>query len=260
MPGHADRRDAGWCDIASSSYAAGGLVADAVDICTLVPSDRTLRPVGHGIVSALATEDAGAPYDRKAAIYDRIIGGRRYNRVVWGTDVADYPRVAAEALAASTGAFLDAGCGSAVFTAGEYRRATRPLVLVDRSIGMLERAATRLEGAPVSLVQADLLDLPFAERSFATVGCFGLLHVLDDPWAALVALREQMAPGARMFASMLVAERPLGRRYLAALHRAGEVSRPRRAHELKAAAESVFGLQAEVRCTGSMAWLRASVR
>jgi hypothetical protein len=183
-------------------------VAAAVDISTLVASDRTLRPVGDGIVSALAPEDAGAPYDRK----------RRVHR--WGVPPC-HPTAGAR--------------GS-----------------LDRDARASRHA---LEGAPVSLVQAIC-----SSFRFATVGCLGLLHVLDDPWAALVTLREQMAPGGRMFASMLVAERPVGRRYLAALHRAGEVSRPRRAHELKAAAESVFGLQAEVRCTGSTAWLRASVR
>jgi SAM-dependent methyltransferase len=155
---------------------------------------------------------------------------------------------------------LDAGCGTAVFTAGTYARASRPLVLVDRSLAMLERAAERLgDGASVRLVQADLLDLPFAPGRFATVGCFAMLHVLDDPWAALTALHDQLAPGGRLFASMLVSDgSAVSRAYLRMLQRAGEVGPPRSAEELAAAARRLFGPSAEVRRTGSMAWLRAS--
>jgi len=104
---------------------------------------------------------------------------------------------AAEAIAAGEGSFLDAGCATATFTATAYRAASRPLLR-----------------APAVPVQADLLDLPFSPRRFATVACFGVLHVLDDPWAALAALAalcEQTAPGGRIFASMLVADRRPGR-------------------------------------------------
>ena len=144
-----------------------------------------------------------------------------------------------------------------MFTAAAYRGASRPLVLVDLSLGMLRRAAERLGEAPATLVQADLLDLPFAPNRFTTAACFAMLHVLDDPWAALAALRDQLAPGGRIFASMLVTDRAVGRAYLAALHRTGEVGPPRSAEELGVAAREVFGPSAEVRCTGSMAWLRA---
>jgi len=101
-------------------------------------------------------------------------------------------------------------------------------------------------------------DLPFAPRPFATVACFGVLHVLDDPWAALAALRAQLAPGGLLFASMLVPDRAVGRAYLAALQRAGEVGTPRRAEHSVRAAEGVFGTSVDVRRTGSMAWLRAN--
>jgi hypothetical protein len=107
----------------------------------LLAAGRTLRPAGNGVISALPADDEGAPYDRKAAVYDRVVGARAYNRVVWGTSIAAYREFACEALASGTGPMLHAGCGSAVFTAGVYRRASRPLVLVDRSVGILARAA-----------------------------------------------------------------------------------------------------------------------
>ncbi len=206
---------------------------------------------------ALPAGDEGAPYDRKAAVYDRVVGAQAYNRAVWGTSTAAYREFASEALASGTGPMLDAGCGSAVFTAGVYRRASRALVLVDRSVGMLTRASGRLEGASAALVQADLSDLPFAPGSFTTVGCFATLHVLEDPWSALAALWRQVAPGGRIFASMLIRDRALGGAYLRVLHRAGEVGPPVSLAELTATARQAFGDSAAVDRTGSMAWLRA---
>ncbi len=225
---------------------------------SLLAPGRALRPVGPGVVSALPSQDEGAPYDRRAATYDRLVGSRAYNRLVWGASIADYEAFAAEALAAGEGALLDAGCGTLVFTADAYRRTLRPLVLVDLSLGMLRRAAERLAGAHAAFVQSDVLDLPFARNRFATVTCHALLHVLDDPWAALTALRDQLAPGGRLFASMLVSDRAPGRAFLAALHRAGEVGPLRSSDELAGAAEEVFGDSAEVDRSGSMAWLRAA--
>ena len=128
---------------------------------------------------------------------------------------------------------------------------------IERSSGMLARARERLGGAPVTLVQADLDDLPFAPGRFATVGCFGTFHVLAEPWPALEALWRQVAPGGRLFASMLVADRRVGGAYLRALERAGEVGRPRHLADLRSAAESMCGPSVSVGRTGSMAWLRA---
>jgi SAM-dependent methyltransferase len=226
---------------------------------SMLAPGRILRPAGPNLLSALSATDEGAPYDRHAAIYDGLIGTRVYNRLLWGTRPAEYRAFAAEALAAGEGAFLDGGCGTMVFTADRYRDATRPIVAVDRSLGMLSRASERLDGgAPAVLVQADLMDLPFAPGQFETVGCFAMLHVLDDPWAVLSALREQLAPGGRLFASMLVTDRRVGRAYMRVLRRAGEVGPPHSTDDLVAAARGVFGASAEVRRSGSMAWLRAT--
>lgn len=229
----------------------------ALEVESLLAPGRSLRPARAPVVSALPAGDEGARYDRRAATYDRLIANRVYNRLAWGTSPAQYAAFAAEAVAASSGWLLDVGCGTATFTAADYRAARRPLVLSDRSLDMLERAAQRLEDAPAAFVQADLLDLPFSTGHFSTVACFGVLHVLDDPRAALAALRDQLAPGGQLFASVLVADRAVGRAYLSALHRAGEVATPLRAEQLAAAAEAVFSAPVRIQCTGSMAWLRA---
>ena len=231
-----------------------------LELESLLAPDRTLRPARATVVSALPAGDEGARYDRRAAAYDRLIASRLYNRLAWGTSPSRYAAFAAEAVAAGSGRLLDAGCGTATFTAAAYRGACRPLVLIDRSLDMLERAAQRLADAPAAFVQADLLDLPFSAGRFSCVACFGVLHLLDDPWAALAALRDQLAPGGQLFASMLVADRAVGHAYLDALHRAGEVAQPRRAEHLAGAAQGVFGASVDVQRTGSMAWLRAAIR
>lgn len=97
---------------------------------------------------------------------------------------------ATAAVRAGDGPLLDVGCGSAVFTAAVYQITRRSIVLADRSLG---RAQQRINGsAGVVFVQANLFDLPF------------------------------------LYASALVAETAVGRRYLTVLHRAGEVATPRR--------------------------------
>ncbi len=220
---------------------------------------RRLRATQAGVLSAIDVHDEGASYDRHAAIYDRLLRSRAYNRLIWGTAPSDYAAFASEALAAGSGLFLDAGCGTTVSTAEHYQASERPLVLVDRSLGMLQRARERL-GESATLIQADMLDLPFARCSFETVGCFGVLHVLDNPWAALRSLREQLQPNGELYASMLVTDHGrLSKPYLSALRRRGEVGPLRTVAELTATAREIFGDSARISRTGAMAWLRASV-
>src|SRR5689334_2026841 len=108
----------------------------------LIAPGREVERAGADVVTALAATDRGGPYDR-------LIGARLYNRLIWDADPRAYTAFAAEAVADGHGPLLDVGCGTAVFTASAYREARRPLVLVDRSLGMLGRAAERLAGAPV---------------------------------------------------------------------------------------------------------------
>ena len=201
---------------------------------------------------------ASPDYDRHAAIYDRLIGSPLYNRLVWGTSTDEYSAFAREALASGTGPFLDAGCGTAVFTAEAYSATDRELVLTDLSEGMLARARERVPRA--EHVVADLFALPFAPGRFGTVACFAMLHVLDEPWRALEALRPHVAPGGAFFASMLVADRRFGARYMKLLRRRGEFGPPRTEAELLDAAREVFGPGAHVTRHGSMAYLRAQSR
>lgn len=231
-------------------------------LSTLLAPGMTVREARPGVWSVLPRRDEGAPYDAKAATYDRLVGSALYNRLAWGTSAAHYRALIRKALAAGEGPFLEAGCGSALFTAQAYAATERPVVLVDRSLGMLEVARVRLNEAGadpdrVILLQADLFALPFRPAAFRTVLSMGMLHLFDDAAAFAQVLASQMAPGASLYASSLVSDRGVGRAYLGLLHGAGEVAAPRTSHEVRLALVEHFGAPVEMVREGNMAYFTA---
>jgi ubiquinone/menaquinone biosynthesis C-methylase UbiE len=209
--------------------------------------------------SALPAAVGPASYERSPALYDRLIPSRLYNRLAWSTVPADYVAFAREAVADADGPLLDAAGGSAVFTADVYRSAQRPVVLSDLSLGMLERARTRLAGAEdVTLVQADATDPPFAPGAFPTVACMSAVHVFPDPAPVVRALWRLVAPGGRLFLSGLVSETRVASAYLRLLQRAGEVGPPLTLAELTEVVGQATGAPARLRRRGAMAYLVVS--
>ncbi len=177
---------------------------------------------------------------RLAAGYDRVIGHPLYQRLTFGNHPADYAAFARAALAAAPGGlFLDAGCGSLLFTAGVYRRAVRPIVALDESLGMLRRARARLAGpdgrlpAHVLLLQGDLFDLPFRTASFPTVLAEGVLHLVAAAEGLVGALDALVADGGGLYLTSLVTSGRPADLYLRWIHLLGEVARPRGAEELR---------------------------
>ena len=186
--------------------------------------------------------DAGAPYDRRAALYDRLVRSSLYNRIAWSTSPNDYREFAAAAFASTAGPLLEVAAGSAAATASLHATSSRPTVLVDLSRAMLERAGRNIAAATdgdqggcpghVRLVQADLFALPPPAAPFTTVMGLGLTHLIEDVPSLVEALRAQLAPTGEIHLAGLVAETSRGRRYLQVLHRAGEVAAPRSGEEL----------------------------
>jgi len=208
-----------------------------------------------------ALSDAGAPYDRRAAVYDRLVRSRTYNRIAWSAAPQDYTDFAAAAFASSAGPLLEVAAGSAAATAYLHARSARPTVLVDLSRAMLERAARRIavhadSGSGYAIpprirfVQADLFAPPFPAHGFSTVLGLGVTHLFDDPATLVTALHAQLAPEGQLYLAGLVTETHRGRRYLKVLHRAGEVAVPRTAEELHLA----LGRPPDFRTTGCMAY------
>lgn len=197
----------------------------------------------------------GASYDRAAALYDRLVRSRVYNRLAWSTSPRDYEEFAAGAFADGTGPLLEAAAGSAAATAELHASSARESTLVDLSREMLERAGSRIAADPagtpdgVRLIRADVLDLPFEPGTFDTVLALGAAHLFDDVAALRDALLEQLAPGGHLHLAGLVAETRRAGAYLRALHRAGEVAAPRTAAELR----DELGVD-ELRVEGCMAF------
>lgn len=218
---------------------------------------RELYDLGDGVLSALPSNEGNSLYDHGARVYDRLIGGRVYNRLVWQTSPRSYTAFADAAVAAGDGPLLDVGAGTAVFTAPSYRASARRVVLVDSSLGMLRRAAERLRDTDwerVCLVHADLLDLPFVPGSFGTVTAHGLLHLFDNAERLLRILRAQAGPNGSVYVSSLVAETRRGHLMLRLLHRIGEAAVPRSEQHVDRLARSALG-DVEASREGAMEFL-----
>lgn len=215
--------------------------------------------VEPGLWSVLPPDAAASSYDRVAASYDRLIGNRLYQRIAWGNDPALDLAFARRAAASGSGPFLDAGCGSLLFTAAAHRESERPTLLLDLSLGMLRRAKTRLEeGAGVvpshvTLLQADLFATPLRPQAFETVLCPGILHLFERPGELLARLAAATRPDGQLFVSSLVTDRAFGRAYLRMLARSGEVGCQLSLEELLELARRSTGRSFEGRARGNMA-------
>lgn len=228
-------------------------------VAALLAPGRAVRRLG-GWWSATTAAVPATRYDRHARAYDRLVGSWGYNRFVWGSSTSSYTGFAARAVAEGAGPLLDLGCGTTLFTAEVYRASSRPVLLVDRSPGMLARVAERLAGvdpARVVLLQADLFDLPLQPDAFPTVVSYGLLHLFDDPASLLRVLDTQRAPGGAVYATGLIAGTALAGPVLRLLHAAGETAPPRRLGELARVARAELGPSVQVHREGGMAFLRS---
>ena len=208
------------------------------DLRQLVRADRELRQIDQDIYSVLPPDhDEEHLYDKQATAYDYLVGSPLYLRLTWDNRRSDYARFIASAINSTPrGWYLDAGCGSLLFSSNVYSRYThRPVVLLDQSIEMLKRARSRLVEQNgqvpdnIVLVQGDLFDLPFKRASFSTVMSMGTLHLfhLGEATQRITRLREQLARRGKLYMVSLVFNGRGGDRWLELLHRNVQVAPPR---------------------------------
>jgi len=204
-------------------------------------SNTDIELLDNGIYTVIKETQRKSDYDDKVKGYDTLIGNNLYNKIIWGNSVNDYQTFCKETLEHfPNGMVLDAGCGSLVFTADVYAEATHKyIVLLDRSMGMLERAKERLierfDEVPkhIVLLQGDIFNLSFKEDTFDVVMSQGLLHMFDDKISFLNELeRVKKEEGIVSFTS-LVGNNLLGRVYLKLLKKAGEVATAYSSKELE---------------------------
>ena len=220
---------------------------------------RTVRLIEDDIYSVLPDTSVQHHYDKRAAVYDVVVKTWLYNFVMWGTSPSDYVQFARQALDSSRDEmFLDAGCGSLLFTARLYVDSTRRILAFDQSLAMLRRARERLRklsgGVPehIRLLQADLSALPFRQKSFRTVLCLNVLHQFADARALASGFNELLSESGNLYLTSLIANnRIIGDWYLEALYRTGEFVPPRSERELRELFDNAFYVE-----KGNMAFIR----
>ena len=241
---------------------------DALDeLKEVLTEGRAVRPIEDGIYSVLPDTSGQHHYDKRATVYDLVVGTRLYNRIMWGSSPLDYVDFARRAVGSSpAGKFLDAGCGSLLFTAKTYLESQRRIIAFDQSLAMLRRARARLmklAGAvprQVLLLQADLSDLPFRPASFQTVLCLNVLHQFADAATLLPNLKSLLTDDGHLYLTSLVSNnRFVGDRYLNALHATGEFVRPRSRLELGELLDRSFSQKVSYRTKGNMAYVTTAV-
>jgi SAM-dependent methyltransferase len=223
-----------------------------------------VREVRSGLFTALPADAVAAPYDRRAVVYDAIVGRSIYQRIFWGTSPTAFTRFARVALeGAGDGCFVEAGCGSLLFTSPMYRefRGTCAL-LVDRSAHMLRRALTRLSSEDgripdgVAVLHADVAALPVRPGAFSSLLCLNVLHVPCDVAAITAEFSRILMPGrGRLFVSSLVRSGRWSDAYMAALHRMGELAAPVTLDEFRVRVADRWGVVESTKVEGNMGFL-----
>ncbi|MGH2584303.1 MAG: ubiquinone/menaquinone biosynthesis methyltransferase [Dehalococcoidia bacterium] len=144
------------------------------------------------------TGDGDGSALRVSAMFDAIAG--RYdlmNRLMSAGQDGRWRRIAVEALGMLPGGpLLDVGVGTGDLALALRRRFSgRAIVGVDLSRGMMQVAEQK--GGDLRLAEADVLHLPFADRTFAAVGTAFTVRNVADLSAALREVRRVLMPGGR---------------------------------------------------------------
>lgn len=229
----------------------------------VVTEEYSVRLIEEDIYSVLPDTSVPHHYDKRASLYDSVVSTRLYNLVMWGTSPRYYVEFAREALdSSSDGMFLDAGCGSLLFTSNIYASSDRLIVALDQSLAMLRRARQRLRKLSghvpkhIRLLQADLNDLPFRRNSFRSVLCLNVLHQFADATGLVSGLNELLSKSGNLYLTSLVSNnRTIGDWYLEALYRTGEFVRPRNELELRGLFADAFSERIGYTAKGNMAFV-----
>jgi ubiquinone/menaquinone biosynthesis C-methylase UbiE len=228
--------------------------------------NRVARRLEDDIYSVLPDASQPHHYDRRATVYDWVVGSRLYNAIMWGSAPRDYVAFARQAIDSSQddGKFLDAGCGSLLFTASTYLQTDRQIIAFDQSLTMLRRARQRLSTIAgrvpqhIILLQADLSDLPFHPSSFRTVLCLNVLHQFAAATVLLQNLEGLLADEGHLFLTSLISnDRFIGDRYLSALYRMREFVPPRTRAQLQSILNEALQREVTYMEKGNMAFVSA---
>ncbi len=172
------------------------------------PSNVRLR---DGYVDLLGEADPIGPHRGQRRAHSRIMpyiyGGLVHPiivRLVAGIKAPgrhEERRMALEMLALAGGeCVLDVGCGPGATTRlfADAVGEDGLVVGYDASPPMLAAAVRRTHSKNLAYMRGDGAVLPFRSSSFDAVGCFGAIHLFEQPMRALDELVRVAAPGARI--------------------------------------------------------------
>lgn len=192
-----------------------------------IKSQEGWKEIELGIFSVL-DNFSGSAYDQKAAMYEKLVSSKLYNKIIWGTSPDDYKEFGKKGIFSENGSLLDVGCGGLIQTAAIYSRTKRPCTLVDSSIEMLKIAKGRLIEQTgklpdsIQLLQADAFNLPFAENCFDTVCSFGMIHLFDNKQEYVQELLRVLKVGGTFYFSTMITHRWISKLYIQQLRKLNE--------------------------------------
>lgn len=226
----------------------------------VLQANRELHLLEESIYSVLSESERKSHYDKIAGAYDLVVGTRFYNALMWGCSAKYYSEFVQAALdSKGDGLFLDAGCGSMLFTALEFCESARTIIAFDKSLEMLRLAKKRIlrvNGsfpAHVVLLQADVFDLPFEAKSFQTVLSLAIVHLFEDAGTFVKILREMVTDEGSLYLTSLAQTRRLTDVYLNFLGKTGfsGIARPKTENQLKEIFRDVLGENASFQTRGN---------
>ena len=130
-------------------------------------------------------------WDKVAGVYDLFVNV--YNRKAHKRLCA-----AVDALIDESDIVLECACGTGMLTVGIAQRC-RSLTATDFSPKMLEKARKKCRNCKnVTFSEANILRLPYADGSFDKVVAANVIHLLDEPLAALAELSRVCKKGGKI--------------------------------------------------------------
>ncbi len=129
--------------------------------------------------------------------------GKFYD-VVWTEYIPEYPEteehwgIFYDTEEVKGKSILDAGCGTGIFSIIFANHGAGKVTGIDISEGSLGTARSMKEKFNLTnadFEQQDMLDLPFADKSFDIVWAWGTVHHTTDPYGAITQLIRVLKPG-----------------------------------------------------------------
>lgn len=197
----------------------------------LIEKHNSIKEIESDLFSALENT-TGAAYDSKAKLYEKLVGSKLYNKLLWGTLPKDYTDFAEKAILNATGISLDIGCGGLIQTSAVYAKSKQNYILLDHSIEMLRIAKSRISNhcgkipKNINLLQADAFQLPFENASFDNIMSFGMIHCFENKSEFINEALRVLKPNGTFYFTTMTSDRFVSKCYMNILRKQKEFGKP----------------------------------